>query len=318
MKIFYSELTAFPAYYSFGYCVYGELEEGDNLADCYEQGFLPFVGARVQGERMMYQARGCRVRVAEWKEDHYYRQVLRKVGEFSKTKAETNKTNKEPQNGIQVLEYAKEDFPVTDEFVDFLLTYFKFRFGKESMPKDRLLALLASPLLTHIVEYRLDEKPIAYMLEVHTENSMHFWYQAYAKKFENRHLGAYLLLDLMQRAKAQGKKYVYLGVTYGNWMKYKTNFQPLEYWNGQEWVNDPKSKKLKELLKVDPLRVLGFTDQWRDERDPYYKAPYPFTSTFMEARFLTLLMTAVPRIFFGVILVVLVMMLVLASQIIFR
>ncbi len=293
MKVFYSELDANPAYYSFGYSVYGELEESDDLADCYEQGFLPFVGARLQKARMMYQARGCRVRVPEYKEDRYYRQVLRKVEELPKGKSEIDAKGK-----VEVFAHAKEDFPVTDEFVDFLLTYFKFRFGKESMPKERLLALLASPLLTHIVEYRLEGKPIGYMLEVHTTNSMHFWYQAYAKKFENKHLGAYMLIDLLTRAKEQGKKYAYLGVTYGNWMKYKTNFQPLEYWNGAVWVQDPKSAELKKLLVTDPTRVLGFVDQWREKMQPFYKAPYPFTSTFAEVRFLFLIMTALPRLFF--------------------
>ncbi len=284
MKIFYSELDVNPAYYSFGYSVYGELEETDNLADCYEQGFLPFIGARLQKEGMMYQARGTRVIVSEYKEDRYFRQVIRKVGELSKEK-------------IQVLEHAKKDFPITDEFVDFLLTYFTFRFGKESMPKDRLLALLASPLLTHIVEYQLEGKPIAYMLEVHTTNGIHFWYQAYAKKFEGKHVGAFLLVDLIQRAKEQNKKYAYFGATYGNWMKYKTNFQPLEYWNGYEWVTDPKSTELKKILATDPVRVLGFVDAWRDKMQPYFKAPYPFTSTFAEVRFLFLIMTALPRLF---------------------
>lgn len=303
MKLFYSELSANPAYYSFGYSVYGELESTDDLASCYAAGFLPFVGARTQPVEMMYMTRGSRVRVPEFLEHTYHKRVIRKIEQRILSKG--NSVAK-----IEVIEHTKEDFKITDEFITFILTFFNFRFGKEAMPKDRLIAILSSPLLTHIVEHRLHGKPIAYLLEVHTSEGVHVWYHAYSRAYENSHLGAFLYIDLLRRCKRDGFKYAYLGVTYGTWMSYKTNFQPLEYWNGQEWVNDPKSTDLKKLLVADPLRVLGFVDEWRDAHEPYYKAPYPFTSIYMEARYLALITTAMPRIFFGICMIVLVFMLI--------
>jgi arginyl-tRNA--protein-N-Asp/Glu arginylyltransferase len=308
MKVFFSELVANPAYYSFGYSVYGELEPPDDLAECYEKGFLPFVGARLQSESgapMMYMARGTRVRVNEFKEQHYHGRVIRKVESVIQGSIDEK---------IQVIEHLRETFPITDEFISFILSYFSFRFGKDSMPRERLLAILASPLLTHIVEYRVEGKPIAYMLEVHTSTCIQVWYQTYAKSHERSHLGSYLFIDLLRRAKKQNKDYVYLGVTYGNWMKYKTNFQPLEYWDGRSWVTDAKSKILKKLLATDSLRMLAFTDTWREKHEPFYKAPYPFASTFMELRFLTMLMTAAPRIFGMFILALLALMLLLCTH----
>ena len=295
MKIFYSELTANPGYYSFGYSIYAQLEPGDSVADAYDKGFLPFVGARKQEQNMMYMVRGCRISPQAFKEHHYHGRVLRKIESFA------------PQ-GIEVIQHKKEEFEVTDAFVEFVLGYFNFRFGKEAMPKERLLALLASPFMTHIVEFRLQGKPIAYTLEAHTEKSMHVWYITYARTYENTHLGAYLFINLLRRAKAQQKEWVYFGGTYGSWMKYKTNFQPLEYWDGATWVIDPKSRELKKLLVSDSLRALAFTDQWREAREPYYVAPYPFHSTFQELRFLMLTLTATPRVFLGFALVVFITM----------
>ncbi len=282
MRVFHSELVVNPELYSFGYSTYAYFETGDDLADCYRQGFLPFVGVRNEKAPMLYMARGSRVRVKEFTESSEHRRVDRRV-------------NERFLGGIEVRTHEKALFDQIDDLKNFLLTYFRSRFGSAAMPSDRLDAILASPLLTQIVEYRSRDKIIAYTLETHGSNFFHVWYISYAPEFEGSNLGAYLFLSLVQRARAAKKDFAYLGVTCGMHMHLKTYFQPLEYWDGREWVHDLKSEKLKRLLATDSTRLIAFTDSWRDSRDAYYKPPQ-FKNIRSEFRFFSLVFMGLPRI----------------------
>lgn len=280
MRIFYSELTANPSLYSFGYSVYGEREESDDLDDCYDKGFLPFVGTQNQDRPYMYMGRGTRVRISEFVERHYHARVRRKVQSYGSITSELHELSV---------------FSITPEFISFILTYFRFRFGKESMSETRLRAMLSSGFITHIREYKKGDTAIAYILEVHGDLFVHTWYHAYSKDVEGTHVGAYLYIDLLEKLKVQGTTYLYLGITYGNWMAYKTHYQPLEFWNGQEWISDPNSKKLKSLLKADSTRLLTFTDAWRESLEPFYKAPFTYSGWRFELRILSLVIYGLPK-----------------------
>jgi hypothetical protein len=290
MKVFYAELAANPAYYAFGYSIYGQLEEGDRIEDAYEQGLMPFIGGRQQPDRMLYMARGSRVRVQEFKELHYHTYARTKFAPYS--------------SGFSVREYLRENYPDREFLASFLYTYFTYRFGKGSVPKDRIDAILSSPLLTHIVEYRLDEGIVGFSLETQVEGLTHLWYYSYVQEHEKHCLGLRICLDIMERAKASGRTFLYFGSTYGNWMRYKTYFQPLEYWDGSTWVSDPKSKKLKKLLAADPLRSVAISDPWRDAHDPYLVPPYPYESVRNGMRFLVHAMYATPKLFGAALLLI--------------
>jgi arginyl-tRNA--protein-N-Asp/Glu arginylyltransferase len=281
MKLFYSELSANPAYYSFGYSIYGELETEDTLDESYEQGFLPFVGAKDQSGKMMYMGRGVRVLAQEFEERHYHARVLRKIASLG---------------SIVSTCHALTDFPITDEFIAFVLRYFAFRFGKESMSEQRLRAMLNSGFITHIREYKINGSSVAYTLEVQGTDFIHTWYHAYAKHLEGSYFGLYIYIDILRTLKKEGKKYLYLGITYGRWMSYKTNFQPLTFWNGKEWIVDTKSVLLKKLLDADSLRLITYTDSWRDAHSPYYAAPYKYADAKYQLRLLLLILTGLPRL----------------------
>jgi hypothetical protein len=283
MRIFHSELTANPAHYSFGYSVYAELEAGDMLDGCYEKGFLPFVGARKQEPRLLYMARGARVRVPEFAERHYHARVRRRVAEVL-------------PEGITGRVYARDAHPNLPAVTDFFLSYFAFRFGKGAMPRERLEAIVHGPFVSHIVEYRSGDICIGYTLEVQTDTLIHVWYQAYAREYASTHLGIALYLELLARAKKEGKQFLYFGVTYGAHMAYKTNFEPLECWNGRAWVGK-SAKEWKQLLREDSTRLLAFVDEWRVGKGAYYPAPYPFTSGLAELRYFALFAIQHRRIF---------------------
>jgi arginine-tRNA-protein transferase len=288
MRVFYSELATHPAYYAFGYSVYGELEEGDKMEEVYARGFVPFVGARTQPERMTYMVRSVRVRVQEFKRIHYHHYAESKAAAFSAD--------------LVCTEYERHEVPNIDEVTAFMLSYFHYRFGKASMSRERLTALLASPLLTHIVLYHLKGELVGCVLETRAKGMTHLWYYGYSQAYEKKCLGLHIFTAFIERSKERGDTYAYLGSTYGSWMRYKAYYRPLEYWNGEVWVDDAKGTELKRLLAADPIRHTAFTDRWREARSPYYPSPYPYTSLRYEVRYLTHLMYATPRVF-GVLLI---------------
>ncbi len=281
MRVFHSELAINPSLYSFGYSTYAYLEEGDDLSECYQKGFLPFVGVREEKTEMLFMARGSRVRVDLFEESSENRRIDRRV--------------KARFGTLDVQTHQKEEFDRKNDLLDFLVRHFASRFGREAMPRDRLNAMLASPLLTHIIEYRTDNGGIAYSLETQGRDFFHLWHIAYAPELRNSNFGAYMFLDFVRRARSVQKKYAYLGITCGANMHIKTYFQPLEYWNGNEWVRDPKSVQLKKLLASDATRVLALTDEWRDDRHPYHPAPIRFESGRAELRFLATVLYGLPR-----------------------
>jgi hypothetical protein len=283
MKIFYSENTVNPGYYSFGYSIYGYKEESDTLDMIYDAGFQPCV-LYPNPDNLLYMNRGSRIVLPSFKKLHEHTRIEKKY-----------------KDSISITVFDRKDFPITDVFIDFCLTYFRFRHGKDSMPKERLLEIINSPFLTHIVEYQIDGEVVGYMFEVHGTDCSHFWYQAYAKKYNNKNLGLFMVLDLVLRSKNENKQYVYLGITCGTWMKYKLNFQPLQYWDGTQWIHDNQS--LKKLLKVDHMRFISFTDAFRTHKDDFYKAPVQYTSMKQELRFLLILMYKTPKLFFALLVI---------------
>lgn len=291
MRVFHSELVVNPEFYSFGYSVYASLEQGDDLGECYDRGFLPFVGVRDPDGLMLYMARGTRVRTLEFVERAYHHRAERRALEHF-------------PDGLEVIEHERPHFDADEQFREFLLRYFKTRFGSAAMPREHLDAILRSPLLTHIVEYRSSGRPAAYMLETHGQTFSHVWYISYDPMYENTHLGAYLFIDFLRRARAAGRRYGYLGVTCGIHMRFKQNFQPLEYWDGLAWVPDAKDSSLSALLTTDATRSLALVDQWRETRGPYHPAPYRFDSVHNELRFLFHIFLAMPRVAAIIIIVI--------------
>ncbi len=277
MKIFYSELAENPAYYSFGYSVYGELEDGDSIEEAYEKGFLPAVVARNQPERLMYQARGVRVPTASFKRIHYHHQVARRAESLGVWEERLAPAPKAPDAAL----------------VAFVLNFFHFRFGKDSMSEERVRALFASGWVTHLREFLIDGKRAACVLEHHEDGLVHIWYHTYAKEYEKKHVGGHIYTRVIEWAKADGKKYVYIGVTFGMWMRYKVNFAPLQYWDGREWIEDRKGLLLKKLLH-EGVTLIPYVDRFRAPLDPYYAPPFapPFVR---ERKLIALLFDAAPR-----------------------
>lgn len=233
MKISRKEFAHEYATYRFGYCEYAEIETGDDPRDIYELGFLPYsADPKVQGS--FYMARSARVAL-----DHFsYTSENRRIGRFF--------------DGTFSRRVVSQEEMLADERIQNLfLTYFAERHGTSVMPKERLEGILRSPLPLRGICYEKDGALIAVVFEIMGEDFGHFWFSAYDLTYVHQSLGMWLMLDCAQKAKEAGLLHYYLGTVYGEKALYKTNLEPLEYWDGAEWSSDIST--LKELARTESL-----------------------------------------------------------------
>jgi hypothetical protein len=114
------------------------------------------------------------------------------------------------------------------------------------------------------VIYTEGEKITAYVLEADDMRMAHYWFSFYDLSLVQQSLGLWLLLDCVGDAKKRKLKYYYMGTVYGEKSLYKTNFKPLEWWDGSEWNKDVRA--LKERGRTDVERIILLTDAWKKSR----------------------------------------------------
>jgi arginine-tRNA-protein transferase len=233
MKIFASEFGHSYETYSFAYSVYLKKEPGDNLSDIYEKGFLPYSGSKDVTD-IFYMARGTRADIRNWKPTSENRRVLRMFdGQFEKSYRSVS------------------DIRNDDVFFDVCLAYFNLAHGSV-MPRERLECILDMDLVTTVVEYAKDGVPQAYLLLVEDETISHYWFSFYKHDYVRTSLGMWLALDHIRDLSTNGKRYFYFGTCYAEKALYKTNVEPLEFWNGEAWIHD--TALLKSLCRSDSER----------------------------------------------------------------
>ena len=231
MKTYTKEFGHDYSTYSFGYSVYGILEEGDKLSNIYRKGFLPYSGKSL--EKTFYMARSVRIDLTKFTPSSENRRILRK-----------------PTVSLERIVTNVLDFDTNDKkFLNFCLQYFEKRHGKGIMNRDRLKYILNFSEKLQVVTYTEDDTVLGYVFEVLDKDMSHFWFSFYDLKLVNTSLGMWLLLDLALHAQKENKKYFYIGTAYGDKGLYKTNFKDLEFWDGNRWVSDVLI--LKKLCKVD-------------------------------------------------------------------
>ncbi len=238
MKIIFSEFLANYKNYSFGYCVYCIYERSkDKLSDIYAKGFLPYSGSR-DLLQYFYLARSLRVGLSD----------------FSFT-SENRRVHKKYENQFEKVYLCKAN----EELKKFYLEYFKKVHGEKIMSKERLDFIFDFNIINEIVIYKKENKMIGSILLVNdggdNKNKMsHFWYSAYAPEYAQTSFGMFMMLDEASSKKQQGYKYYYIGTGYGEKAKYKMNFDTLEFFDGNIWIQD--KKLFKKLIAEDKTREI--------------------------------------------------------------
>jgi hypothetical protein len=249
MKIFASEFGHSYETYSFAYALYAKRESGDILSKIYEKGFLPYSGSK--GIRdIFYMARGTRADIRLWEPTSENRRVLRLF-----------------DNQFQKYVKKPEDIRHDEVFFELCLSYFNLAHGSV-MPRERLELILDMGLVSSVIEYQKDGVPQAYLLLVEDETMSHYWFSFYKHEYAKTSLGMWLALDHIRELRKNGKKYFYFGTCYAEKALYKTNVEPLEFWNGSEWVHD--TALLKSLCRSDTERHIDdHHDLWKSDHEQF-------------------------------------------------
>lgn len=244
MKYITSEFVHSYKTYSFGYCHYLIMEKGDKLSEIYNKGFLPYSGSRGIKDTF-YMARSARVSLPLFTLNSENRRVAKKF------------------DGLFDKKYIPiASFSPTDNFYNLCLNYFKERHGDNVMPKERLETILNANIITDVVEYSKDNQKIAYIFLVKDEGVGHFWYSFYDINFANQSLGMWLMIDILRDMKDEGKDFFYVGTVYGEKSLYKTNFDNLQFWDGNSWIEDTKT--IRSLGKRDSEKEVDQIDKWKE------------------------------------------------------
>lgn len=246
MKEFKSEFAHSYKTYSFGYTNYALKEKGDGFSKIYELGYLPYSGSE-NIKNTLYMCRSARLNLKKFKLNSENRRISRKFdGEFSK----------------EIIPIEK--FKINKGFVKFCTDYFEKRHGPNVMPKERLFTIINSGFLTNIIEYKEKGKIVAYVFLANDKKMGHYWYSFYNLDLVFKSLGLWIMIDSIREAKKEKKDYFYLGTVYGEKALYKTNFSNLEYWDGNNWIEN--RKKLRDKSRSDSEKETNITDEWKENK----------------------------------------------------
>jgi arginyl-tRNA--protein-N-Asp/Glu arginylyltransferase len=249
MKLLFSEQNSDYENYQFPYAVWALPEAGETPADIFEAGFLP----SSRDLDRFYLCRQVRVNLAKFKASSENRRILRKGA------------------GIEVKLVPREKFDFTPERRAFFKTYADIKFGKDVMSFERLDALFAAPIISHLLVFTDTGtgKEIGVATLYLEGKALAFYYYAfYDLNYYARNLGMFMMTSAVALFAEHGKKHLYLGTCYSDAALYKTQFAGAEFFTGFRWSDN--LKELKFILNRDQKDLRQHLLETEEYRELFY------------------------------------------------
>ena len=249
MKLLFSEQNSDYEHYQFPYAVWAIPEAGETPADIFNAGFLP----SSRNLDRFYLCRQVRVNLAKFKPSSENRRILRKGAE------------------IRVEVVPREKFDYTPERRRFFKTYADIKFGKDVMTFERLDALFAAPIISHLLVFTdaAAGREVGVATLYLAGRALAFYYYAfYDLAYYARNLGMFMMTSTVAQFAERGAKHLYLGTCYSDTALYKTQFSGAEFFNGFRWSSD--LKELKYILGRDKRELRQHLLETEDYRNQFY------------------------------------------------
>jgi len=173
--------------------------------------------------------------------------------------------------GIDVKLVPRDKFDYTPERRQFFKTYADIKFGKDVMTYERLDALFASPIISHLLVFTdlETEKEIGVATLYLEAKSLAFYYYAfYDLNYYARNLGMFMMTSAVALFAERGCKNLYLGTCYSDNALYKTQFAGAEFFNGFRWSDD--MDELKFIIKRDKKELTQHLLETEEFREKFY------------------------------------------------
>jgi arginyl-tRNA--protein-N-Asp/Glu arginylyltransferase len=250
MKLLFSEQNSDYENYQFPYAIWAIPEENETPADIFDAGFLP----SSRNLDRFYLCRQVRVNLGKFKPSSENRRILRKGA------------------GIEMKLVPREKFDYTPERREFFKTYADIKFGKDIMSYERLDALFAAPIISHLLVFTdLETTKEVGVATLYVEGkSLAFYYYAfYDLNYYARNLGMFMMTSAVALFSERGAKSLYLGTCYSDAALYKTQFAGAEFFNGFRWSDN--LKELKFILNRDQKDLRQHLLETEEYRHGFYQ-----------------------------------------------
>src|ERR1035437_870491 len=250
MKLLFSEQKSDYDNYQFPYAIWAVPEAGETPADIFNAGFLP----SSRNLDRFYLCRQVRVNLPKFKPSSENRRILRKGG------------------GINVELVPRAKFDYTPERRQFFKTYADIKFGKDVMTFERLDALFASPIISHLLVFtdaQTGAEIGAATLYVEGKELAYYYYAFYDLNYYARNLGMFMMTSAAVSFAERGFRHLYLGTCYSQNALYKTQFAGAEFFNGFHWSDD--LDELKFIIRRDKKELYQHLLETEEYRDEFYK-----------------------------------------------
>jgi arginyl-tRNA--protein-N-Asp/Glu arginylyltransferase len=250
MKLLFSESKPDYGHYIFPYAVWAVPEPGETASDLFGAGFLP----SSRNLDRFYLCRQVRIHLPEFKPSSENRRVIRKC------------------DGVESRLVSRERYNYTSERRTFFKAYADAKFGQDVMTLERLDALFASPIISHLLLFNdtitgAEIGAVALYLEA---PKMAFYYYAfYDLAWHARNLGMFMMTAAAALFAESGFEHLYLGTCYSRNALYKTQFAGAEFFNGFRWLKD--LEELKYLLNRDNQELHQHLLESEEYRALFYK-----------------------------------------------
>jgi arginyl-tRNA--protein-N-Asp/Glu arginylyltransferase len=230
MILLFSEQKSNYDRYQFPYAVWAIPESGETPAQLFDAGFLP----SSRNLDRFYLCRQVRVNLSAFEPSSENRRILRKGA------------------GLDVKLIPRAEFDYTSERRQFYKTYADIKFGKDIMSCERLDALFASPVISHLLVFTDTEKKTEVgvaTLFLEGRELAYYYYAFYDLNYYARNLGMYMMTSAVEFFSESRCRRLYLGTCYSRNALYKTQFAGAEFFNGFRWSDD--LSELKYILRRD-------------------------------------------------------------------
>jgi arginyl-tRNA--protein-N-Asp/Glu arginylyltransferase len=250
MKLLFSEQNSDYEHYQFPYAVWAVPEAGEAPSDIFNAGFLP----SSRNLDRFYLCRQVRVNLAKFKPSSENRRILRKGA------------------GIDVKLVPRDKYNYTPGQRDIFKTYADIKFGKDVMTFERLDALFASPIISHLLVFtdaaKGNEVGVA-TLYLEGRELAYYYYAFYDLNYYARNLGMFMMTSAAAWFAERGFKHLYLGTCYSRTALYKTQFAGAEFFNGFRWSDD--LDELKFIIQRDKKELDQHLLETNEYRDGFYR-----------------------------------------------
>jgi len=228
VKLLFSEARADYGNYIFPYAIWAFPESGETPADFFQLGFLP----SSRDLDRFYLCRQVRINLLKYYPSSENRRISRKGV------------------GITAELVPRAEFDYTSQRREFFKTYADIKFGQGVMPYERIDALFAGKIISHLLVFtdsRTGAEVGTVTLYLEPEKLAYYYYAFYDLNYYRRNLGMHMMTTAVGLFAEGGYQFLYLGSCYSETALYKTQFSGAEFFNGFCWSSN--LEELKYLIR---------------------------------------------------------------------